>query len=85
MKIIPGVQFITVLVADVTAHRVAPIKTWLLLMLVASNPDPVNLIDDGLLVSIELTLGVELVDHWKLQLAEHFDGIPFIFTENWKI
>jgi hypothetical protein len=83
VKIIPGVQCIEEDVADVTTHGVVPIKTWLLLILVVSNPEPINLIDEGSLVSIVLTEGVKVVDHWKLQFAEHFDGIPFIFTENW--
>jgi hypothetical protein len=56
----------------------------LLVKVVASNPDPVTFIDEGLVVSIELTIGVKLFDHWKLQFAEHFDGIPFTFIENFK-
>ena len=33
-----------------------------------------------LLVSIEVTLGVTDADHSKVQLVEHFDGIPFTLT-----
>jgi hypothetical protein len=77
-----GEQYKIVAVADDMTHDVFPIVTKLLLKIFASNPDPVNLMDNGLVVSIVLTMGVKSFDHWKLQLAKHFDGIPLIFIEN---
>jgi hypothetical protein len=41
--------------------------------------------DNLLLISIELTMGVTLDDHSKLQFPEQIDGIPFIFIEIFKI
>ena len=79
---LPGVQYSTVLVANVTAHGVLPMKTSLLLMFKESKPVPVKLIEDRLLLSIKLTIGVKLLNHWKLQSAEHLDGIPLMLTEN---
>jgi hypothetical protein len=41
--------------------------------------------DNLLLISIELTMGVTLDDHSKLLFPEQIDGIPFIFIEIFKI
>ena len=78
---LPGVQYKTVVLADFTVHCAGPIETLLLLKFIELNPEPDNLIDDRLLTSMELTIGVKLDNHWKLQFPEQFDGIPFIFIE----
>ena len=76
-------QDIKVLLADLTEHLVGPIKTWLLLIFSESNPEPIRFIVVEFLRMIKFTVGVALVEYWKLQLAEQFEGIPFTLTENY--
>jgi hypothetical protein len=71
-------------VADVTVHDELPMLTMLFVKICSSNPEPVILIDSRLLVSIESTTGVKVLDHSKPQFTEHLDGIPLTFTETFK-
>jgi hypothetical protein len=79
---LPGLQSIDVDVADVTEHGVEPILTILLEIMTPSKPLPKIFIKFILLVSILETIGVAELNHSKSQLAEHFDGMPLMLTEN---
>lgn len=78
---LPSEHIICVFDVDNTLHEyIFPINTILLFRLIESKPDPVIFIALIWLVSIAITIGVLIEDHWKSHEPVHFELILFIET-----